>query len=273
VTGPDPGGRPVLGPDRGGPAALRGRRGRPLPGPVVVRDGEEWVRTAADRIADALRHAVASGTRPSLALSGGSTPRPVYARLATLSDLPWSEVEFFFGDERCVPPGSPDSNYAMAREMLLGPLGLDARVHRMEADRPDRRAAADDYAALLPPHLTVLLLGLGREGHTASLFPGSWALGERSRKVVPVSVPATPPERLTITPLVIEEAVHLFVLARGEEKADAAARALEAPWAPEVCPAQLARRGTWLLDPAAAAHLSRPGGEGQGEARRPATGG
>jgi len=248
--------------ERAATAAVRGRSGGPLPGSIRIVPGEDWVAAAATDLQDMLAEATAAGGEASIALSGGSTPEPVYRWLARARAPVWERVHVYFGDERCVSPGAPNSNYRMASETLLDPLGLAAgRVHRMEADRPDRQAAADAYDALLPARLTVLMLGIGREGHTASLFPGSPALAERDRRVVPVHTPASPPDRLTITPPVLAVAAHVVVLARGERKAEVVARALEAPWAPEVCPAQLARRGTWILDPAAASRLARPGGE------------
>ena len=234
-----------------------GHEDGPRPGAVRIEEGEAWTETAGSAVAGPLRDAVTSDGKASLALAGGSTPEPVYRWLARSGPLPWERVDLFFGDERCVPPDDPASNYRMVRETLLEPLGADPqRVHRMQAERPDRDAAADDYAAVLPPRLTVLLLGIGPEGHTASLFPGSPALDERRRRVVPVSTPAKPPERLTVTPPVLEAARHVVVLARGDRKADAVRRALEGSWSPTACPAQLARRGTWILDPAAAALLT-----------------
>lgn len=253
----DPGREPGREP-RPGLLEARAPVGAPLGGSVYIAEKEAWVEEAGRRILEALREAAASGGPVSLALAGGSTPRPVYAWLAASEGVPWDRLEIFFGDERCVPPDDPDSNFRMARETLLEPAGVHpSQVHRMEAERDDREAAADDYAGLLPAHLSVLLLGIGEEGHTASLFPGSAALQETERRVVPVSASARPPERLTVTPPVLEAAARVFVLARGERKAEAVARALEAPWAPEVCPAQLARRRTWILDPAAASRLSR----------------
>jgi 6-phosphogluconolactonase len=126
----------------------------------------------------------------------------------------------------------------------------------MEAERPDREAAALAYARLLPSRIDVLLLGMGPDGHTASLFPGSAALHERERLVVPVVGAKPPAERLTITPPVIEAARKVAVLAAGEDKAAMVARAVEGPLEPEAVPAQLARRGVWFLDRAAAARLT-----------------
>ena len=126
----------------------------------------------------------------------------------------------------------------------------------MEAERPDREAAARDYERSLPARLDVLVLGIGPDGHTASLFPGSAALDERQRRVVPVTGAKAPAERLTITPPVIEAARQVAVIASGEDKAAMVARAIEGPLAPKAVPAQLARRGFWFLDEAAAARLT-----------------
>ena len=168
----------------------------------------------------------------------------------------------YFGDERAVPPDHPDSNFGMARRTLLDhvPVRSD-QVHRMAADRPDLAAAADDYARLLPPCLDILLLGMGPDGHTASLFPGSAALSETERLVV--AVPAPPPPiapqvaRMTITPPVIDAARQVVMLVTGEGKAALLARVLDGPPDPAALPAQLARRGTWIVDRAAATQLHR----------------
>ena len=225
--------------------------------PVVAADEDELARVAAEWLAAAVQQSVARGGRCSLALSGGSTPRPAYERLAARSVLPWESVEVYFGDERAVPPTHPASNYRMAREALIDRVGLaPQRVHRMEADAPDLEAAAARYAALLPDALDLLVLGMGQDGHTASLFPGSPALRESARKVVPARAPVPPIERLTITPLVIAAARRVAVLVAGAAKAPVVARVLRGPWRPEELPAQLARHGTWLLDRAAAAALA-----------------
>jgi 6-phosphogluconolactonase len=223
--------------------------------------GDAWAQGAAVRIAQALSRSLADAptSRVGLALAGGSTPEPVYRWLVVLGGVPWDRVDVFFGDERAVPPDHPESNYRMAHETLLGPAGVDAsRVFRMEAEDPDRAAAADRYAALLPERLSVLLLGVGEDGHTASLFPESPALDERRRRVADVPARGDRLARLTITPTTLSSAARIVVLARGEGKAAAVAQALQGAWRPRRCPAQLARHGTWLLDPAAAT-LLRPG--------------
>jgi len=241
---------------------LRGR----IPGPPIVAPAGRFPRVAAREIAARMRRASERGPAPgtdaptggriSLALAGGSTPRPVYEALAEIPDLPWEEVEIFFGDERAVPPDDPASNFGMARASLLERIPLpDRRVHRIEAEAEDREAAARRYHAVLPDAIDVLLLGVGHDGHTASLFPGYSALSEEEAKVMVVEGPDEPHIRLTVTPPVIRSARRIVVLVRGEEKAEAVARALGGPRDPAACPAVLARGGTWVLDPEAASLL------------------
>lgn len=228
---------------------------------LVVVPADEFAATAAERIARALDGAASlalAGGSVSLGLAGGSTPRRVYEALAARQDVAWGALSFFFGDERCVPPDDDASNYKMARAALLDRVPVAAeRVHRMEGERADRDAAAAAYAALLPAPLDVLLLGLGPDGHTASLFPGAAALRERERRVVAVTGPKPPPERLTITPAVIGAARTVVMLAAGAAKAGAVARALAPHGDDDMCPARLARDGLWILDEAAAAELDR----------------
>jgi 6-phosphogluconolactonase len=225
----------------------------------VIADGADFVRRASAWLADGIRRAAARGVC-RVALAGGETPRPIYAALAASARaIAWDHVEIFFSDERAVPPDDPQSNYRMVRETLLASVGLpEAQVHRMEAEQADLTAAARAYDAQLPPRLDVLLLGMGADGHTASLFPGDAALNERARRVVPVVSGAAPSHRLTITPPVIALARRVAVLATGSEKAEVAARALEGPFSPLEVPVQLALAGTWFLDHAAATRLTAP---------------
>lgn len=228
---------------------------------IIVEDHHALVGAAADWLARAIARCIASRHSCSLALSGGSTPRPAYERLAERSASPaiaWPSVTVYFGDERCVPPDDPRSNFRMADDALLGRVAIDpAHVHRMAGERRDHAAAAADYDHLLPDRIDIVILGVGPEGHTASLFPHSSALGEHERRVVAVTVPADPPERLTITPPVLAAARELLVLASGLAKAEVVAAALEGPLDPDALPVQLARRGTWILDRAAASRLRR----------------
>ena len=218
---------------------------------------DDFAPRAAEWIAESLREVVARRGRCAIALAGGSTPAPVYRKLAEQPRVPWSELSVFFGDERAVPPDHPDSNYRLALVALLSHVPVPpSRIHRMEAERPDREQAAREYQALLPDPLDLLLLGMGADGHVASLFPFSPALDEAVRRVVPVNGGAPRLPRLTITPSVIRAASRILVMVSGREKAEQVKRVLEGPENLAELPAQLARHATWLLDRAAAAGLA-----------------
>jgi 6-phosphogluconolactonase len=163
----------------------------------------------------------------TVALAGGSTPKELYGLLASedyRDRTDWDELEVFFGDERAVPPNHPDSNYGMARRALLDLVPIEAEnVHRMEADDADLEAAADRYAGVLPPSLDLVLLGVGTDGHTASLFPDGAALDEQERRVVPATAP-NGTRRLTLTYPTINAARHVVFLVLGDDKRDALSR-------------------------------------------------
>jgi 6-phosphogluconolactonase len=145
----------------------------------------------------------------------------------------------------------------MARETLLDVVpAAPGRVHRMECERTDRDAAVRAYEALLPERLDLLVLGLGPDGHIASLFPRSPTLTESRRRILAVTAPKPPPERLTITPLVIRAARLTIGLVAGAGKSEALARALDGPDDPDQTPGRLARDGLWIVDTAAAARLA-----------------
>ena len=224
---------------------------------VVLPDHAAFVEAAAGKIATTLARVVQARGRCSVALAGGATPRPVYACLARaplVGQVGWEQIDLYFTDERCVPPDDPGSNYRMVAESLLsGVPGLAARTHPMQGERRDRDAAASDYERVLPARLDLMLLGVGPDGHTASLFPRSPALDERVRRVVAVRGPTPPALRLTITPPVIAAAESVVVLVSGAEKAPAVARALAGPYQPREVPSQLALHGDWVMDAAAAA--------------------
>lgn len=176
----------------------------------------------------------------------------MYLRLAEVPGLAWERVEIYFADERAVPPGHSDSNYRMVMETLIHRLPEPcAAVHRMAAERDDLDRVAAEYAAALPGQLDVLVLGIGEDGHTASLFPHHAALREARRRVLAVEGPA-PHRRLTITPPVIRAARVVLMLVSGEKKAAAVAHALGPEDDPGPCPARLARNGIWVLDEPAA---------------------
>jgi 6-phosphogluconolactonase len=188
-----------------------------------------------------------------LALGGGATPRPLYEELASI-DYPWSEVDVLFTDERCVPPAHPDSNVGMVDRVLLRRLDPPPRVHRMPGETCDADAHEVElrraFGAL---RLDMAVLGLGADGHTASLFPGDPVLQERTRWVAGVTRPDHP--RITLTLPVLSSARLALFLVAGEEKRDAVARLL----AGEDVPAALvgADRVVVVADPAASP--PRPG--------------
>ncbi len=226
---------------------------------IVAKDLADLAKAGAEILARKIEHAVRARSRCAIGLAGGLTPRPVYEALGNgeISEtLPWSQMDFYFGDERAVPIDHPQSNYQMARQSLFRthPDAL-GRVYRMPAEAPNREEASERYSRRLPDPLDILLLGMGMDGHTASLFPGSPALEERERRVVPVEAPRPPRDRLTITPPVIESARSVVVIVSGVDKAHMLSRALSGPHNPREIPAQLARHGTWIVDKPAAMRL------------------
>lgn len=210
----------------------------------------------------------------SIALSGGSTPRELHRRLAAppLSrQIDWSRVHVWFGDERCVPPDDPDSNYRMAAETLLSHVGVPAhQIHRMKGELPPEEAAAAyeqelrDAFGANPPCLDVILLGMGDNGHTASLFPGLTAVHEQRRWVMAEYVAEVSMWRLTLTPPVLNLGREVMFLVTGAGKASMLHDVLEGPFAPDERPAQIVRPSPgeviWLIDAAAASKLSPPPG-------------
>jgi 6-phosphogluconolactonase len=221
---------------------MQGRR-------LIVAESE-FTASAVDWIVQAVQAAVRERDICHLMLAGGGTPLPVYRTLAQ-TGLPWNRLFLYFGDERCVPPDHPDSNYRAIMQALFpagAPEGL--QIHRMRGE-DDPASAASAYAALLPARIDVLLLGTGEDGHTASLFPGSPALAETERLVLPVIGSKPPPQRLTITPPVIRAAGKILVMIAGAGKAVAVQRALDKG----DLPVALAQQGDWLLDQAAASML------------------
>lgn len=231
---------------------------------VVVEDWNAFPRRAAEWLVETVEDVLAAGRYCAIALSGGRTPGPVYTALGTedlSTRIDWSRVHVYFADERGVPPDDPESNYRLVSETLLTHVAVpEAQIHRMKGESGDLDGAAAAYARELPVALDVLVLGIGADGHTASLFPGSPAVLEDRRRVLVVESPKPPRQRITITPPVIAAARHVVVLATGREKAPAVARALDGDATPSEVPAVLARppHGVWFLDSAAAGQLPRP---------------
>ena len=234
---------------------------------IVARDAAALAALAADGIARELAalaeaRAAQPGATIDVAFSGGRTPRATYELLARDSRVPWPMLVAWLGDERAVAPDDPASNTRLLRETLVEPGALRAdQLHAPFAAAPrthaDVEAAAAGYARRLPERLDLLLLGLGPDGHVASLFPRSPALAEEHRRCVAVRAPVEPVERITLTPSMLAAAASVVVLVSGTEKAPAVARALEGDWDPHQTPGQLARRGTWLVDREAARDLQR----------------
>lgn len=231
---------------------------------------EGWAEGAAEEVAERLRAALADGPRATLLLAGGGTPEPLYRALARASGIDWSRVHFFWGDERHVPPDHPDSNFRMARESLLAPLGImpdDPRVHRMPTESGTPAADASlyeqnlraffDLAPRERPRFDVVLLGVGEDGHTASLFPQSEALDEDVHLVVANPLPDKESIRLTVTFPVLNAARTIFFLVRGSSKAAILAAILDG--AAARFPAQQVRPHDgeliWLVDDSAASAL------------------
>lgn len=152
-------------------------------------------------------------------LTGGSTALLFLGALRE-ADVNWSRITLFWGDERAVPPDSPDSNYGMAEQLLLTPLGAKAPAAvRMRGEMPDLHHAAREYAALLPPALDLLILGVGDDGHVCSLFPGHPALQEADARAIAIEdSPKPPPHRLTLTMAYVLESRQVWIVAMGERK-------------------------------------------------------
>jgi 6-phosphogluconolactonase len=192
---------------------------------VVAADLDGLARLAADRVRVLAGEALAARGRFRVALAGGSTPRALYTQLASASDLDWARTDVFFGDERGVGPDDPQSNFRMARETLLQPAAVPPEnVRRMRGEDPDLDSAAFDYEVALggpsPPPFDLVLLGMGGDGHTASLFPGTAALDERTRLCVANEVPQLKTRRLTLTYPVLLAARDVLFLVAGADKAD-----------------------------------------------------
>lgn len=243
---------------------------------------EESLAALSDRVAaDVVVHAtaaIATHGRFDWVLSGGSTPVRLYELFASdprrRGAIDWARVHFFWSDERHVGPDHPESNYRMARDAMLAPLGIPAaNVHRMRGENADAAAAARAYDEELgrffaippgtPPRFDLALLGMGADGHTASLFPGSPALRDASARVLAPWVESSKAFRITLSVPVLNAASHVVFLVAGEDKAATLKRVLEGPDLPDELPSQRIRPYPgdvlWAVDRAAARELSRTG--------------
>jgi 6-phosphogluconolactonase len=232
---------------------------------VVVADEIALAREVADRFVTQASEAIAARGRFDVALAGGSTPKAAYALLASAEyreRVDWTHVRFYFSDERCVPPDDAESNYRMAREAMLAPLEIpDARVLRMHGEDAPERAAAN-YAAILRelggevPVLDLVMLGMGPDGHTASLFPGTDPFLDDALLVRAPLVEKFGTHRLTFTPRTINAARDVQIATAGTAKTAALATARSGAYDPTQTPIQSVAptdgRLTWLVDRAAA---------------------
>ena len=238
----------------------------------------QLMRAAAERFVALAEWSIEARGWFAVALSGGSTPRSLYRLLAMepfASRVDWTHVHVFWGDERAVPPHHPDSNFRMTEESLLRSVPLlPEHVHRIRAELPPEEAALDyerklgaffagqqgqPDSATLGADFDLILLGMGGDGHTASLFPGTAVICEQKRWVVAHYVDKLDAWRITLTPVIINAAKQVIFLVSGGEKAETLQRVLTGPYRPDALPAQVVQPEngdvTWLLDAEAAALL------------------
>ena len=242
----------------------------------VFANSQAVAQAAADEFVKIARDAVQRNGRFSVALSGGSTPRTLYSLLAERTqnkigpEIPWSQIHLFFGDERHVPPDHTDSNYRMANEAVIAKVPIpEANVHRVHTENPDAAAAAQDYDHTLSqvfslsgselPRFDLILLGMGPDGHTASLFPGTSGVQELSKRVIANWVPKFNSFRVTFTRPVLNNAAEVMLLIGGADKAQPLAEVMGAG-DPNTYPVKYVQpvngKFLWLLDEAAASKLT-----------------
>ena len=246
--------------------------------PPIIRtfpDAEAVSRGASEEFVRCAREAIAARGRFIVTLSGGSTPKRMFEMLADKpcrDQVEWAKVHIFWGDERSVPPDHKDSNYRMAHEAMLARLPIPvAQIHRIEAERTDRDAAAHDYQTAIaktlgvdakgpPPAFDLVLLGMGPDGHTASLFPGTTALTETTRWVVVNFVPKFNTDRVTLTTSILNKARQVLFLVAGADKTQPLFEVIEGPPDTTRLPSQLIKPTAgaliWFVDRLAVAKLS-----------------
>ncbi len=245
----------------------------------IVENIEKLSWEAAEKFVRQSREAVRTRGTFTVALAGGSTPKAFYGLLGSQrgasfrARVPWGTTHFFWGDERHVPPDHPDSNYRMAHEAMLCRVPVaPPNVHRIKAENPDASLAAEDYHQELReffrlssgqfPRFDLILLGMGPDGHTASLFPGTDAIQEQKKVVAAPWVETLRTHRITLTPPVLNNAASVIFLVSGKEKAETLREVLQGEFQPHRFPAQIIRpkngRLLWLVDRAAARRLLFP---------------
>ena len=241
---------------------------------VVVKDSVALSCEAAEILVRCIAEVLGKGSHFSISLSGGSTPKTLFSMLVEddsfKNKIPWDKIHFFWGDERYVPPEDEQNNFRMAYETMLSKAPVPpGNIHRMPTEQSDAGKVAADYEQELReffrlkagelPVFDFNLLGIGPDGHTASLFPGTEALHEQRRLVVANWVEKFQTYRITLTAPVLNNADTIVVLVSGQEKAEILQRILEGEYQPDLLPSQLIRpkqgRLVWLVDQAAASRL------------------
>ena len=235
----------------------------------ILKHLEQISASAAEEIIQIAVEAVEARNVFRIALSGGSTPKTLYSKLACDQDLkkqmPWQSTHFFWSDERTVPPDHAESNYRMVSEAMFKHVAVsESQIHRIHGEVDDPKRAAEEYEKEIRHHFNVsppgvpqfdlILLGMGPDGHTASLFPGTKALNEEKRLVVSNWVPKFNTNRITFTVPLINLAANVFFLVCGEDKAATLKAVLEGPYDPEVFPSQFIKPEgdlIWFVDQAA----------------------
>lgn len=237
----------------------------------IYDNSQELAWAAAITFASLAEQSITERGKFTVVLSGGSTPKAMLSLLAQnpfVASLPWPAIHFFWGDERCVPPDHADSNFRMATEALLGKIPLPPEnIYRIPAEAQDHNRAAESYSTIIQqalgtdaPQFDLVFLGMGADGHTASLFPGTAALQVEDRIAVANFVEKLDAWRITLTAKTINQARNVIFLVAGEDKAVALKEVLEGEYQPETYPSQLIAPASgsllWMLDEAAASLLT-----------------
>jgi 6-phosphogluconolactonase len=234
---------------------------------LIYRDAEALTNAATDYITALAVESQALRGQFTVALAGGKTPQSVYTRLArvgTEAGIDWSRVFFFWGDERCVPPEHPESNYGMARRTFLEAIAVPkGNVYRIPGELPPEMAAMTYERTLRQffgpiPRFDLVLLGMGADGHTASLFPNTPAIHEPDRWVMAVKGAKPEMTRVTLTPVALNAAAHGVILISGNQKAERLRQVFNGPYLPDLLPVQTIHTAgslLWFVDAEAAARL------------------
>jgi len=228
-----------------------------LPPEIIVVPTSEYCLRVTELVAEQMNQAVDRSRSGSMMLTGGRTAKMLYCFWAENHLLYYDNIRYYFGDERCVPPDDVESNYGMSMSAFLHGVPDGCIIERLIGEADHCGLEAERYASLLPSSVDILLLSVGEDGHIASLFPGSDALMETTKAVIPVTSPKFPYERFTITPKVIQSARSIFLFATGESKGMVLANALCQQKEHMLYPVLLAAGGSWIVDEQAAMPLQK----------------